>query len=242
MKTLALALAVAAGGCLSGDDAYVVATGGDPPTETGSTPGQIAGRVCVVTDLRDLEACAELGASDLIVTLGDAAATTEADGTFVIDVPPDVVSAENPTITVSGAIVAPTTFRIDQPFGSVGLIPAVDADVFARVLTSNGALLEAGAGTVLATVRTPGGLPVTGVTVSSSPVSQFGPFFDGQSPLVWTVTETGAAGVALVPGVASGNVDLSLAQAASGVQTTVAGVPVRSGGVTIVGTTFPVIP
>jgi len=100
-ETLAFAIALA--GCTGGGDDYPIQPGNGFPT-TGGTPGEIAGRVClIVADPRALATCASGGAGGLTVTLGGVTATTAPDGTFTM-VPP---ASANLVFAVTGPGMRP---------------------------------------------------------------------------------------------------------------------------------------
>lgn len=225
MRRLALTTLVLAA-CASADsdpDDFPVEPAGAPESGggTGGASGFV-GRVCVLGDLRDFGACGET-AGGLTVTLGAQSAITENDGTFRFETTP---SGANLAFGVTGEGVVPST----APFSPASTIHAVDADLFARELTSNGLELPDGTGTILGTVTTSAGIPATGVTVESAPLGAGGPFYDGDGAFV--TDRTGARGVFMVPGVTFGAADLTFTGTA-GVPTTVNGVSVVNGGVTI---------
>lgn len=243
MKTRSYLLFIAALAACDTDDLEggpIVVGGGPATTSTTVIPTTIASRVCVLSDLQDATCITSVGGG-LTVSLGDSVTTTADDGTFTITVPPGLSNVNNPTFGVTGPGVVPTAFPITLPFTGTGTVPVVDADVFARALTSNGVPITPATGTLLATVRDRNG-PLPGITAATRPLSAFGPFFDAATSTNWGVDGTGMRGVVLIPGVTVGMVDLSLAHIAGGLETTVAGIPIRNGGVTILDTTLPTSP
>ena len=221
-------------GCADDDDGdYPIAPQSSPSVSSADLAGDppsIIGRVCRLEDLRDRTSCAEVGLGGLVVTLGDEVATTRADGTFTIARPAGSLLS----FGVSGTGVIPTT----TPFSPSSSVPAVDADVFARTFTSNGILLPPDTGSIIGTV-TRGGLAAVGVTVQSSPISAFGPFFDGETSTTLGVVETGEFGAILIPGLSSGSTSLTFSDQAGSFQTVVDGVRVEPGGVTILEAALP---
>lgn len=243
MKTLAYVLFLSLGaGCVTdtSEDGPIITQGGLPTANTPQVPTTIEARLCRAEDLRDLSVCSTtVDSGGLTVTLGDNAAVTEPDGSFRIDVPIGLTNQLDPTFSVTGPGVVPTTFPITLPFTNAGAVPIVDADLYARMLSSNGVALEPGTGSILATVRDDVG-PLSGVTVTSTPTSSFGPFFDldGATSTSWGLDGTGMRGAVWIPGLTAGMVDLSYSHIAGGLSTNVGGVSVRNGGVTIIDTTF----
>lgn len=192
----------------------------------------ISGRVCVIDDLRAPATCGLRAAGALTVTSGTTSATTDDDGVFAITVP----RFQN-ELTVTGNQITPTTIGI-RPDGTADLVPAVDADVFARMQSANNLVLDPGTGSILTTI-TDNGLPAPGIVVSSTPASPFGTFFDTDgSPLVWGINGTGSRGVAWIPGVVAGTYDLRFDRILGGNSTLVGGVSVRNGGITILDTSL----
>lgn len=235
MKRLASIVLVAGvfGGCTDDADDYPIR----PHDEFPVTPGAqgVIGRVCVASDLRDLSTCSSEHAGGLAVQMGTLETTTAPDGTFTFPAPTDAATTFTVTSTAGGGIrVVPTT----SAFSSTAIVPAIDADLFARMLSSNGILLDANHGSILASV-TRDGEPVSGISATSQPVSAFGPFFDASSPVTWGLGGTGTRGMIWIPGLTAGMVDLSFNHVLGGLETTVAGVTVRNGGVTILDTALP---
>jgi hypothetical protein len=220
-----VAASFAAGCAADGDDDRPVLPQNDYPTNPGGA--RVLGRVCVATDLRGM-ACSHAGAGGFTVTAGTASTQTADDGTF------DLTTTDTTGFTVTSATetggirLVPTS----SAFGTSVIVPAVDADVFARMLTSNGLLLPEGSGTVIARISR-GGVPVSGVTATSSVASPFGPFFDGTSADVFGTEFTGELGTVIFPGITAGSVDLSFEHVLGGLSTNVNGVQVRNGGITV---------
>lgn len=197
---------------------------------------RITGRVCVINDLRNpTTSCVVTGnvdASGFTVTSGRSATVTGANGDFTMN-----VSAVNPTVTVTGNGVVPTTSVIRPTPTLTTIVPGVEAAVFNGMLTAVDVTSGTGTGSIVATV-TRAGQPVLGATAVTTPLSPFGPFFDGQTPVNWGIDGTGQRGVVWVPGLVAGTVDLSVQDALGGTSTLVAGIPVHNGGITILDTSF----
>ncbi len=221
---VAVASLLAAAGCTDGDVGdYPIVPGGGPGTHNGG-PAALRGRVCLATDLRDFRTCAPAGAGGLSVSAGGAAAITDDDGRFELPRPLGTIDA----LMVTGPGVFPTF----NPFDPTGLpvVTAIDADVYARELTSNGVLLPGGTGAILGRVMA-GASPARGVGLTTTPAAPFGPFYDG--PDAFTTDRTGARGVFFVPGLAPGAASLRFRDLATTGETIVNGVMVRNGGITI---------
>lgn len=217
---------LAAAGCADSDlEGYPLAAG------TGSTPGPHApgavlrGRVCLAIDLRDFGTCAPGGAGGLVVALGGAAAITAADGGFELPWPS---AGGDLAVMVTGPGVH-ATFNPFDP-SRTPVITAIDADVFARELSSTGVLLPDGSGSILGRVVIAGS-PASGIAVTSVPAAPFGPFYDGTG--AFTPDGTGARGVFFVPGLVAGAANLTFRDVATASETLVSGVMVRNGGITI---------
>lgn len=235
MKRLAYLLFVPLTACA------VDADDGEYPVKPQSTPAppgevsasRVAGRVCVTSDLRAPGTCGTADASGITVTSGANATTTTADGSFAID-----TIGTNPTITVTGNGIVPTsTTPVRGDTSLQTIIPAIDADAFDEAIAGMGVTPDDGTGAILATVSSDGS-PAVGATVTTNPISPFGPFFDGDTPVNWGIDGTGQRGVVLIPGLTAGMFDLTFEDALGGNSTLVNGVSVRNGGVTILDTGF----
>ncbi len=238
-KLIVLAIALGCGCTSSRDDLPIVSWGNDQPPVTGpvavggggTSAGTISGRVCLVTDPRELGGCQATGAGGLTVALGGARTTTAPDGSFSVPTP----TGTNLAFTVSG----PGVMTSSQPFSPNNTIPVVTQQLWDQVLGANGITLTAGTGSILASVVDRGGNPVTGATATSTPSPAFGPFFDGTTPTAWTLDGTGARGVVLFPGVTAGTAVLTFGDSSTGGETTVGGVQVVDGGITFVDSVLP---
>ena len=232
MKAFAWLLLVS--GCTSQVDDYPIRPGGGVPPPIVTT-NATTGRVCIVADPRDLTTCSPAAADGLAVTMGGSATTTATDGSFVM--PASATNPTNPTnpvISVSGPGVVPT----QMAFSPAASIPVLRADLFSQMLAANGITPRSGSGSILGSVVR-GGVPVSGVTVTSTPSPAFGPLFDGITPTSWTLNATGARGVVWIPGLAAGPAQLTFRDLATSGETTVAGVSVIDGGITIMDTVLP---
>lgn len=234
MKRLAYLLCLPLAACAASDDGdYPIHPQSTPPPSGTSTASTLSGRVCIADDLRAPGTCGTGNASGIIVTSGDNATTTDASGNFSIE-----TSGANPTITVSGAGIVPTsTTPVRGNTTSQTIIPAIGADTFDSAIESIGITPDANTGAILAMVSS-NGSPAIGATVTTNPVSPFGPFFDGDTPQNWGIDGTGQRGVVLIPGLTAGMFDLTFEDALGGNETLVNGVQVRNGGVTVLDTAF----
>lgn len=226
-----LACLVLLAGCSTGagDDAYPVQPGGANLPPTVSDSGSLNGRACVVSDARDLTACDPTGAGDLMVSAGGQMVTTDANGSFSI--PAGAFDGGVPgAVTISGPGVVPTNMALAA--GQMVSVPVLRADLYAQMLAANGVTLSSGSGSIIGSVVR-GGNPVTGASVASTPSPAFGPLFDGSTPTSWQLNGTGARGVVWIPGLAAGPTNVTFRDLASSGETTVNGVTVINGGITI---------
>ncbi|MDB4961070.1 MAG: hypothetical protein JWP01_1069 [Myxococcales bacterium] len=243
MKTLACLplMAVLAGGCTADeieDEDPIIPQGGRSGVSVPGAATRLNARVCRVLDLRNLSTCSSVNNDDLTITLGNSATTTQPDGSFTIDVPAGITNTSNVSFSVTGPGVVPTTFPFTPRFN--GTVPIVDQELFQRILELQGVpQLATGTGSILATVSR-ANQALSGVSVSSTPASAFGPFFDDLSTIGFGNAQvTGVRGAVLLPGLSAGMVDLSFMHIAGGLTSTVGGVQVRNGGVTILDLGFP---
>jgi hypothetical protein len=203
---------VALAACGGGDD-YEKTTGGGPGggMTTGGADARtdavsdgalgdgpmLAGRVCLVTDLRVLDGCATTGAGGLAVTLGTATATTADDGTFAI-------AAQSGTGLVwhaSGGTIATSV----MPVTAVQVIPAIDATAYGQlVVGQTGAAFVPGRGSLVARVIGSDGTAVAGASAVDTPPGIDAVLYDGASATSWQELSTGAQGVVWIPHAADG--------------------------------------
>jgi hypothetical protein len=225
-SSLLVAGLLAAAGCAGdgGDGDYEILPGssGDPGTH-GASP-VLRGRVCVAADLRDFGTCSEDSAGGLAVSAGGASAITDDDGRFELP----RAAAAGGDLMVTGPGVIPT-FNPFSP-SALPVVTAIDADVYARELSSTGVMLPEDTGAILGRVVGGAG-PARGIGVTSLPTGPFGSFYDG--PDAFTRDRTGARGVFFVPGLAAGTTQLTFRDLATSGETIVNGVTVRNGGITI---------
>ena len=231
MKTLALIALLAGCAADTGDDFPLLTGGGSLPAA--GQAGVVSGRICVVTDPRNLAACSPSGADGLTVTLASSAATTAQDGSFQVVVPP-AASPATPMLSVTGPGFVPTQITMS----SAASIPVLRADLFSQMLAANGITPSSGSGSILGTVVR-GGVPAPGVTVTVTPAPAFAPRFDGGSPTSFALDATGARGVVWIPGVALGPTQLTFRDLATSGETTVNGVQVINGGITFMDAVLP---
>ncbi len=213
MKTAAT-IALVLGACSAGsDDAFPIAPGGGaPPVITPAPDGApldasrddgsvIAARVCVVTDPRTPGACAVGNAGGIMVTLGPSTATTAMDGSFTIAAP----STSNLVWGVTAAGFVPTV----MPLGTVHVLPVLTALRYSELVLDNGAVVQAGQGSLFVRVVS-GGASAVGVTATVEPASVFGPLYDGGSAVIWDRDATGGGGMVWIPDVLAGTATLTL--------------------------------
>lgn len=231
----AVGLGAGAVGCTDGDlDEYPVVPGAGSAAGPAEPGGVLRARVCVAGDLRRFGDCAPSGAGGLAVSVDGRSTVTEADGSFELGLPESALGEGGADVMITGPGVFPTFTPLSAVRGGGGggaaLVAAIDADVYARELSTNGVLLPDGSGAILGRVLGGEG-PATGIGVTSAPASPFGPFYDGVD--AFTLDSTGARGVFFVPGLAAGAANLTFRDAAGANETLVNGVMVRNGGITI---------
>jgi hypothetical protein len=211
MKRAALALVLAAcsssindfpplpeGGPLGGTSGGGGTTGDAGIADGGSDGGVlIAGRVCIVKDLRTPTVCdTTKDASTVKVTLGTRT--------------PTAAPARTGEFTIIAPLGAPVWHATGlnfvssvMPFGPDSTIPIVPDTLYLEMLSRNGVtLLAEGQGSVL--VRVVNGIaPVANVTATTSLVSNNTiPLYDTKDALIWSTTgPTLASGALWFPGV-----------------------------------------
>jgi hypothetical protein len=234
MKSLALVLLCAA--CAGDDSGFPVepGTGGSASTkgsdEVDTPTTALRGRVCVRESLF-MRTCLSVGADNLTVTLGGRTTTTTGDGTFVL---PDAPVGTGLSFNVSGPGIVTTS----QALNARAQINALRQQAFDSMLTVNGLSPVPGTGSVIASLTDINGVPVSGVSATSTPVSAAGPFFDGTEPMPWSTNSTGVSGIVWFPGLVAGPAELSF-NTLTGGEAIVGGVQVINGGITMVETPLP---
>ncbi len=219
-------LLLGAVGCANGgsDFADFPALPQEQGPELSSEANTLRGRVCVVDDVLALASCRTSSLANFAVSLGSATATTDETGTFQIE---PIPRGSLLSFTVVGPGVVTTT----TPFSPTLIIPVVNADVLAQALVAAQVTLPANTGTVIGTVVR-NNATATGITVTSSS-SAVGPTLYDADPSGFTTNATGARGIFLIPGIATGPTSLTLRDTSATGETTVAGIQVVNGGVTI---------
>lgn len=233
MKCFGLLAVLVAAGCASELDpdeypVYPSSNSDEPTTGTSGTggDGMLRGRVCVAMNLIDRGACRPDNLAGFNVSIGGNTATTDETGAFEMPMPTGSLLA----FTVSGMGAVTTT----TPYSPSLTVPVIDADVYARTMASHQIFASEGTGAILGNVVR-GGNPATGIEVSSTPAGSFSPLFDtiGDDGPGFGPDRTGARGVFWLPGIATGSAGLTFRDPATAAETTVAGISVVNGGVTI---------
>ena len=227
MKSLLLVILLVA--CSDSDDSGfpVLVQGGN-----GNTGGAIAlaGNVCLIGNIEVLTSCAVTGVGGLTVTLGNATAITNDDGSFALS--RSITVTPTSTIIVSGPQIVPSLQLVRT---TNVVVPVVGSDLFSQVLVGNSIVLEPGMGSIIAPVTNASGEPLPGITAISTPSSLFGPLFDTQLPGPLALTSTGNQGLVFFPGVVPGSANLSFINASNPTdQSTVSDVRVLEGGINFV--------
>jgi len=183
----------------------------------------LAGRACVLTDLRDLTSCATTGAGGLTVMLGSQTATTADDGQFTLATPAGTLLVWH----VSGTDVVPSV----MPLGATPQIPVVTTTAYADALNSNSILLAQGQGSAFVRVVR-GAAALTGATAVASPTPTYPAFYDGATSLTWDQDATDAYGMVWIAGADAGSLTVTVTPPlATGVPITV---PIEGDSITFV--------
>ncbi len=215
MTRACLALLLLLAGCSStlDSDDYPVDPGGgggsgrprdaavDGSGDGGDANLTIAGRVCAVSDLRNLASCATTGVGGLTVALGNRTATTAANGDFTIAMP----TGTNLTWRVTGSNFVTSVMEL----GGAPSIPTIDAVTYTELQTANGVIAQASQGAIVARL-VKANLPVTGAVALASPTPQYATRYDGSNATVWDEDATSTAGIAWFNGVPIGTSMISV--------------------------------
>jgi len=156
----------------------------------------VMGRVCLVSDPRNLVGCAATGADGLTVTLGTSTAMTAADGSFSFPTQPE---GSGLVWHVTGTNLVTSV----MPLATVAQIPALTITTYGNLLADNGEVLAQGQGSVLARV-VHAGAPLTDAVATTSPLAQYQTVYDGATAQTWGTTATGAYGTAFIAAIAAG--------------------------------------
>ena len=241
MRWLApIVILAALGGCKEGDGALYPINPGGPgnPGGTGgadaNVPGDanvdvLPGQVCLITDARDPNTCATTGAGGLTVKLDGHTATTEPDGTFVIDVP----TSSNIQWVVTGSDVITSVMG----FSSVHRIPVMSQVDYFDLANSNAVVPAPLQGDLFIHV-THQGANVAMVTAAVTPAAEFPTFYDGNAVTTWTQISTSTAGVVWIPGLTQGAATVTLTPQ-GGTATVVNAIPIGDQTLTWVSVELP---
>jgi hypothetical protein len=209
----------------------------DAPTDGASDAvpgdgGTIVGRVCLLSDLRDLTTCASTGAAGLTVTLGSGSATTGSatttdDGSFMLMKP---AATAGLLWQVTGATIVTSSMA----FGAQTRIPAVTSSDYAALQGGNGVVAAIGQGAVMARI-TQAGSPLAGATASASPASQqYQVYYAGSNATQWGKSATDTTGTAWLPGFASTQPAVVTVAASGGTPSATFSVTVPDSGIAFV--------
>jgi hypothetical protein len=197
----------ALGGCKQGDGAlYPINPGGgggggggggvDAAVFGDANIDVIPGQVCLTSDARAPNTCATTGAGGLIVTLDGNTATTDPDGTFVIDVP----QSSNISWQVSGTDIMTSVMS----YSAVHRIPVMSEVDYFDLANSNSVVPAPGQGDVFVHL-THQGASVAMATAAVAPAAEFPTLYDGSAVTTWTQISTSTAGVVWIPGLPQGS-------------------------------------
>jgi hypothetical protein len=216
--------------CKEGGDMLPIVPGGGGTGSSSITPdaaedpdgggGDVAGRVCLLSDPRDPAACAASGADGLTVTLGSATATTAADGSFAI-----ASTGTNLTWFVNGTGIEPTAMR--RAAGTT--IPVLASLLYGDMIAGMSAIVTTETGGVIVRLRR-AGAAFTDAAAVVTPTPDSEVYYDGPGVTDWDVDATGPFGVIWISAVSPGTVSLALDTGT--LQRTVSGIPVFAGTLT----------
>ena len=223
MKCLLVVIALV--GCSASDSDYPVLVQGGTSGNNGAI--EVAGNICLLGNIEVLTSCAAAGAGGLVVSIDGVSAVTADNGTFVIH---NVLATPGSMVVVTGSNVIPSAQVVD----ATNVVPVISSELFDQVLAANSISLEPNVGSIIASVVNASGEPLQGITATSTPASESGPFFDSTTGTLST-TSTGAQGIVFFPGlVPPGPVTLTVNTSNPTDQSTISDVRVLEGGVSFV--------
>lgn len=179
----------------------------DAPSDSDVEPTDanlVAGRVCVVQDLRKLTICDATNADDIGVEIGTSqASTATANGTFMIDLPAGT--------GLTWKVSHPDFMTAISQLGTSFTLNTIRVTDFAELLGDNGIILTGGqSSTVVVQVLDINDAPLVGATAVTSPAAQFATRYDGNTAATWDQDATGAFGVAWLPGTTGTSTQLTV--------------------------------
>jgi hypothetical protein len=197
----------------------------------------LSGRLCRVSDLRQPLACAGAAPSgvDVVEVDSGASGTTDADGTFDLN----VLLRGNLVLRTGAASAAARDglVSLDHWQGGDLRVPSIAQADWDDLLAAFGGAESDGTGSIVVYVRDGDG-PAPGVTVNQPDGAGTAPFYDGANALDWAQgTDTGASGAALLLQVPAGTAVVSVAVASGDPPEII--VPVEAGALTWAMLTIP---
>ena len=211
----------------SGSDGSVGLDGAVTPIDAGA----IDGRVCLLTDARILNQCANTGAGGLTVRLGAATALTADDGSFTIE----SQSGAGLVWRITGPNIV-SSFEVLADY----FIPAMSRTMYDQLKADNGVMIFPGEGSIfLFASRDAQG--VVGATSEADPLGFYRPFYDDDAGVnayqhAQPPTGTESNGAIWIPGIDVGNVTVTTTIGNIEVATTA---PIFDGGITFANVLFP---
>jgi len=169
-------------------DAGTVSDGGDAGP-------QLTGRVCLLTDLRqvgNLKECADTGAGHWTVSLGDSTAISGDDGAFTIAAPQGAGFVWH---VKAGRIITSA-----MAFGTDNTIPVMLVDRYQTLVAETGLPFTEQQGSIVVRVLR-GTTPVTSIVARADNDTTFDALYDGTGPDSWGGAGTGPLGMAWLPSV-----------------------------------------
>jgi hypothetical protein len=155
----------------------------------------ITGRVCLLTDLRQIGVaaeCADTGAGHWTVSLGSHTAISGDNGAFSIEAP---LGGGFTWHVTAGRIVTSA-----MPFGADNTIPVLLADRYTELLTENQASLSDLQGSIVVRVVR-SNQPVPDVVATALSDATMDSLYDANSAEIWGPNSTGTRGLAWLPSV-----------------------------------------
>jgi hypothetical protein len=206
-------------------------TMGSGMTADGGTGGaQISGRVCVLLDARNTNACMSSGAGGLTVSIDGRSAATAADGTFVIERP----ATAGARWSVIGPGVEPTNMRYAA---DTNTIPVIQSLVYDDMLASSNASRVQGSGAIHARIRQ-GGAALSNAIVTASPTPDSLVYYDGAVSAVWELDATGPFATVWIPSMPIATATLTIVPQ-NGTPATIDGLALAADTVTFVAAEIP---
>jgi hypothetical protein len=198
--------------CEKAPDPYPINPGGSGGTGTATMPdapvfndasSTITGRVCLLlTTPQSLTGCAASTAGGITVTLGTESTTTADDGSFTLMRP---ASTTDLYWYVSASDLKTSVIK----YGSTTTLPSITTNDYDEMVTALNATVSTGQGALMTRI-TRMGSAVSGATVAALPAGDSIPYYDEPGVPGWQTQQTGSYGVAWLPSLPTGSVQLTV--------------------------------